>query len=178
MPFDISAFQSQLNISGVAKTSNYEVRVFGPDSDVSSQRDLTYRCASVNIPGRRVLTTEITDFSLPRFAGYSSSVSDVNMTIILSEDLREKIYFEKWLDKITGNYRVQTSDTMFDLAFYDDYAKGSTMEIYQFNDNGEQTRIHSLLELFPYDISDITTAWDDNSIMYLDVSFKYRFYRN
>src|SRR4051812_7829098 len=122
MPFNINTFMANLNRGGLAKTANFEVMVHRPfGSNVNQERDLQFRCTSCTIPGRRVDTTETTDFSLPKSIGYMTTLDDVNMRILLSEDMREKTYFDEWLDAIVGSYRLgQINKSMFDLGFYDD----------------------------------------------------------
>lgn len=180
MPFNINDFISNLNHGGVAKSANYEVMVHRPfGSAINQERDLIFRCTSVTAPGRNIYTTENTDYSLPRSFAYTSSHDDISMRVLLSEDMREKIYFEEWLDGIVGDYRTgEMHDQMFDVGFYDDYALNTVVEITQFGAVGNKVHKHVLREAYPISIGSIQHDWSDDSILYLDVTWKYRFYTN
>ncbi len=178
MPFNIDAFRANLDRGGVAKTANFQVMVQRPfGSNINLERDLQFRCTSCTIPGRRIDTTPTQDFVFPKFVGYNVSLDDVSMRIILSEDLAEKIYFEEWLDAVSGSYRTgETSANMFDYGFYDDYALNTIIEITQYDTTGIETHRHTLREAFPISVGSVDLSWEEDSIMYLDVTFKYRYY--
>jgi hypothetical protein len=178
MPFNINDFLANLNKGGVAKSANYEVMIQRPFGNTSGQeRDMMFRVSNCTTPGRRIETTDIQDYSMERFVGYKTSFEDVSMRILLSEDLREKEYFEEWLDAIGGNYRLdQLNSQMFDIGFYDDYALNTVVQITQFDATGEPTHLHILKEAYPISVGSLDGSWDADEIMYLDVIWKYRFY--
>jgi hypothetical protein len=178
MPFDIDRFRANLDRGGLAKSANFQVMVQRPfGSNINMERDLQFRCTSCSIPGRHIDTTPTQDFVFPKYVGYNVSLDDVSMRIILSEDLAEKIYFEEWVDRVTGSYRTgQTSNTMFDYGFYDDYALNTIVDITQFDATGFPTHRHTLREAFPISVGSVDLSWEDDSILYLDVTFKYRYY--
>ena len=93
MPFNINEFRSQLENGGVAVPYTFEAYVFGPESS-TDERELIYRIDSIDIPGRSIQTADRKISGPPRRVGYDVINSDINMTIILSEDFREKIYIE------------------------------------------------------------------------------------
>lgn len=180
MPFNINEFIGNLSHGGLAKGANFEVTIHRPfGSAINQERDLVFRCASVTTPGRNIFTTDATDYSMPRPIGYMAVPDDVSMRIILSEDLREKVYFEQWVDEVVGNYRLGSmNDQMFDVGFYDTYALNTVVDIVQFAATGVKTHKHTLREAFPVYVGSIQNDWSDDSILYLDVNWRYRFYTN
>jgi len=180
LPFNINEFIGNLGQGGVAKAANFEVMIHRPfGSAINQERDLIFRCSNVLTPGRNVYTTETKDFSMPRPIGYMAVADDVAMRVILSEDLREKVYFEEWIDEIVGKYRLGSmNDQMFDLGYYDDYALNTVVEIKQFAATGKPTHKHILREAYPIYVGSIQNDWSDDAILYLDVNWKYRFYTN
>jgi hypothetical protein len=178
MPFNIDEFRANLERGGLAKSANFQVLVQRPfGSNINLERDLQFRCTNCTIPGRHIDTVPTQDFSMPKYVGYNVSLDDVQMRILLSEDMAEKIYFDEWMDKISGSYRTGvTENTMFDYGFYDDYALNTIVEITQYDATGVKTHKHTLREAFPISIGSVDTSWEEDSILYLDVTWKYRYY--
>lgn len=178
MPFNINNFIANINSSGVAKSGNFEVVINRPNApDASDARNMSLRTSYATAPGRRINTAEIKDYGVTRWAGYSESLEDVTIRILLSEDLREKLYFEKWFDEIVGDHRSNNlNNKMYDFGYYDDYCKHNSVTITQYDVTGTPVHFHQLLEAFPVQVGDVDGSWADDSILYLDVVFKYRHY--
>lgn len=177
MAFNINNFIANINDSGVAKSGNFEVVINRPGADAADARNMTLRTAFATAPGRRIDTTEIKDYGVIRWAGYAETLEDVTIRILLSEDLREKLYFEKWFDEVVGDHRSnQINNRMYDFGYYDDYCKNNTVTITQFDATGKPVHFHQLLETFPVQVGDVDGTWADDTVLYLDVTFKYRHY--
>jgi hypothetical protein len=95
MAFNVNSMVSSINKSGVASLAHYEVYING-FGDTDTERDLTYRADSVDIPGRSMTTVEhkFQNYGPVNKVAYGSVYGDVSVQFILSEDLREKEYFE------------------------------------------------------------------------------------
>ena len=91
-------------------------------SDVSKQ--LTLQCQSVSLPAHDLQTQNRAYASEPgremvQTHGYAGTI---DCTFLLSNDLREKHYFEQWQNLAVDNYTHKAN-------YYDDYI--GSMEIYQ-----------------------------------------------
>lgn len=181
MSFSIDQFVSELNIGNVSRLTHFTVLVSGPPilQGINQEYDMTFRCDAVTEPGRTIsMASDMYHYGLHNHRASGSEISTISLTIILSEDHREREYFERWQDLIVGNYRSgQLSTQMYDLEYYDNYV--GTMQIYRYDDSGVVTRIIKCKEVFPIDIGDIELAWDNgNNIARLTVKMQIKYYIN
>lgn len=117
--FSANRMVSSINKSGVALTSHFEVFVHGP----TSGNDMKLRIDTIDIPGRTFapIDHKFTNMGPVNRIPGQQFYSDVTATIILSEDFREKDYFEAWQEKMvnTGAYETATdakTDAINDAA--------------------------------------------------------------
>lgn len=177
--FNIADFIATLNEGNFAKTALFDVIVTPPrtmSTDMGELYDLTYRCEATDLPGRNVLTYDSIIYGLPTKIAYGSSVNDVTLSFILSEDYREKIFFETWIDKITGNYRTgEVSQNMFEIGYYKEYIGG--LLIRNYSETGEVVKETELVEAYPINIGNVSLNWQNGAeIAKLPVTFAYRYY--
>ena len=174
MSFSISEFAASIGASGVANASNFKVIITPPSS--LQIDELSMRCESVDFPGRNVEFVE-TGYSGMNFkVAMGSNVPEINISLILSTDFREKVDILAWQDKIVGNYRNgQIAGNMFNINYYDDY-KGR-VTILQYDDEGEVSYTCDLIDAFPASVGNITGNWADGAIIHkLPVTFVYRYF--
>ena len=159
-------------------------------SDVSKQ--LTLQCQSVSLPAHDLQTQNRAYASEPgremvQTHGYAGTI---DCTFLLSNDLREKHYFEQWQNLAVDNYTHKAN-------YYDDYI--GSMEIYQLSTKAKQNRSagpHSDLEkhakfeeertygivaseVYPKTIGAVSfSASGANEISTLDVRFEFRQWYN
>lgn len=180
MPFNIEEFKANINAGGLARSSNYEIQITRPrfegDTSTDISRDIVFRCEQVDIPGRRVATADIRYAGTLRRFGYDVLPTPVAMQFILSEDMREKVYFEEWQDAMIGKHRTgYTGDDMFDLGYYDDYV--GTVIIRQYNEIGSVVYETKLLEAYPMEVNGVTASWlSGEQILRQNVLISYRHY--
>lgn len=195
MTLNITQLTSQLNKSGVAKASHFEVQVMlppiggnsfvGPSRafDDSVMRGLTFRVESCEIPGRTMATTEhrFRNYGPVNKIPYSQIYGDVTMTILMSEDLREKEAMEIWQDTIqnTGTFIEEYDRTAgvvpYNTRYFDDYT--GTVIIRQYGEAGQLRSIHTLLEAYPIIVTPMTLTWSSDETLKLPVTFAYRHYK-
>lgn len=204
MPFNINEFSSELSKGGIAKTSHFEVYVTGPQDKKPKEkgglinaikskiktfvkesllgitdRGMTSRIDSVDIPGRFLTTA---DYKHKNYGPlikipYGQIYSDVNITIILSEDMKEKRYFEEWQNAIQGTGYDYTGSGLekFNSYYYDDYV--GVVEIRQYGSSGTLQSIHKLNGAYPIGVGAVSMAWGTDDVAKLPVTFSYRNYR-
>jgi len=177
--FDIAEFLAQTNQSGFTKLQNFYCHISRTSNgDSAAERDMTFRCSAVNLPSRSILTIDHMIYGLPYQKAVGTDLDDCQVRIMLSEDLREKLYFEQWQDQMVGNYRTGSITTsMFNLGYYDTYANG-TLTINVQNDIGDTTHTLQLLECYPTAMGLTENyAWSDpNQFNHLNVNFAYRYF--
>lgn len=183
MPFNINEMMSSLNKTGIAKKSNFEVQLSGPGDDISAERDLLYRAVAVNLPGRNISTTQykFSNYGPLSKIPYGQLYGDVTVEFLLSEDMREKEYFENWQNEMvdTGAFEVNNGIksrrlSKFNTKYFDDYT--GRIIIRQYDSTGGIASIHTLHECYPLLISDIAMSWSDGDAARMSVGFAYRNY--
>ena len=206
MAFKINEFTSNLNAAGYAKQDRFEVRVIPPSSGsgggsalgrlisglsllggrvgeiagvLSSLGEgvdtfhLALRADAAELPGRAVQTLD------NRYYGPLRKSGDTTISFICSEDLREKLFFEKWQDLIVGKHRepgTNADSESFNAGYYDDYV--SSIEIVQLNENNDITFEMKLLEAYPLQIAPLPLNWGSDELHKLSVTFAYNRYES
>jgi len=176
MGFNVNTMVSSLNKSGVAKTSHFEVFIQG-GGDISTERELSYRAESVDIPGRSISSVEhkFQNYGPVNKVAYGSIYGDVTVQFIMSQDMREKEYFEIWQDKMVGTGAFADGQPQFNTKYFDNYA--GTIEIRQYGSHGNLHSIHTLNEAYPLIINPITMSWAEDNAARLGVTFAYKNYK-
>jgi hypothetical protein len=189
--FNVNKMVTTINKSGIAKGAHFEVQVVPPankDFDAAVTENLLYRCDSVDLPGRTLQTLDhrFTNYGPMNKVPYMAQYGDVSASIILSEDLREKEFFEVWHNLIqnTGSFEVGGSDTLngrysnaqFNNKYHSSYI--GTVIIRQYGSSGDLRSIHTLREAFPINMNPITMNWEDDAPSRLSVGFAYRYYNS
>lgn len=173
MAFNISQFISQIDRGNLARKSLFDCIISRPNSD--NDENLTFRINHVILPGRNIRTVEHSDYGVQYHRAYISSFEPVYISVILSDDLREKEFFESWQDEVIGNYRTgNISQSMYDLGYYNDYI--GTMEIRCYDETGNKSYTAKLQECYPIGINGLRYDWQDNEVQNLDVIMAYKFY--
>lgn len=182
MPFNVNNLVSSINKTGIAKTSHFEVQVTGA-GDSSLEESMMARIDTVDLPGRSLMTAEH-KFSygpLNKVPYGGQTYGDLTMGIILSEDMREKEYFEVWQNKIvnTGAFDVgvvpQNALSKFNTKYFDSYLGSVTIR--QYGSAGELRSIYTLNETYPIIINPISMSWGQDEVARMSVTMAYRNYQ-
>jgi hypothetical protein len=178
MGFNINNMIAGMNKSGVAKTSHFEVFIQG-GGDMETERQLSYRAETVDIPGRSVTTVEhkFQNYGPVNKVAYGQVYGDVTVQFLLSEDMREKEYFEIWQDKMvgTGAFNASNGQNAYNTKYFDDYS--GTVEIRQYGSQGELRSIHTLNDAYPIIVNPVTMNWGEDAAARMGVTFAYRNYK-
>ena len=181
MAFNINQFNADIASKGVSKESDFEVKIYFPQSLGGLDSDLTLRAEQAVIPGRSAQSIDDARDVVgpPRKIGYTAIYLPVTITFLCDEELRIKEKMEKWMDIITGNHRVAprslfTGTTPFNPGYYSDYI--GTIEIVKMNQTGTRAITTRLLEAYPLSIALLNLSWESSSLHKLQVEFQYRYY--
>ena len=172
MPFKPDEFAANLNKRGVAKASNFEVKIIG-GIDIATERDMTFRAETAELPGRTLSTNEYRIYGPIRKIPYASTYTDTSITILSSKDLAEKVYFEEWQNLI-HNHKADDRGGQYNLGYYNDYIKD--VIITTFDESGGQTSEHTFNEAYPIGIAPIGLSWGSDELIKLQITFAYRDY--
>lgn len=140
---------------------------------------LALRADAAELPGRAVQTLDNRYYGPLRKSGYQANYVDTTISFICSEDLREKLFFEKWQDLIVGKHRepgTNADSESFNAGYYDDYV--SSIEIVQLNENNDITFEMKLLEAYPLQIAPLPLNWGSDELHKLSVTFAYNRYES
>ncbi len=171
----ILRFFSQLRKGGVASTATFEVMVNAPDGNRDQERNLLFRCSSVDLPGRGMQVKDSVTYGAPYQVAVTGTGNTCEVEIILSENLSEREYILNWQDKILGTHRKNISGNMWDIGYYSDYVR--TLDIYKINDLDEIVHETKLIDAFPTTVGTLQMSWDQGAaILRLPVTFAYRYF--
>jgi len=178
--FNVNKLTSSISKTGVAQASHFDVQISYSGGSIE-ERDLNMRADSANLPGRTMMTMEhkFTNYGPINKVPYSQVYGDFTVSFIMSEDLREKDYFEKWHDAMvnTGAYEYTSrprSYSKFNTRYFDDYV--GTVIVRQYGAAGNLRTIHKLNEAYPLLIGEVGMDWSSGDLAKLQVTFAYRNY--
>lgn len=181
MTFNAQEMISSLSKSGVAKTSHYEVEMDPPWSMKEYQpyaREMLARAETAELPGRTITTT---DFKFSNYGPiskipYGQVYTDVTCSFVLSEDMREKQFFEIWQQFMvdTGAFASGGYQSKFNVRYFWDYCGRVTIR--QYGSNGSIKNVFTLIDAYPIIISPISMSYGSDEIAKMSVTFAYRHY--
>jgi len=134
-------------------------------------RRISFRCDSISLPGRNLRTQMNGNiYGPPHEVVQGQTFAEVAASFYAGSDLAERYFFEEW-QKVTYN-----PDT-YNINYYKEYV--GAVEIYTLNEQGERTYGVRLEEAFPITVDAIALGHaSNNTINKVNVSFKYRYWRN
>ncbi len=193
MPFNITNFTSEINDKGFARSDFFEVIFTGfplkvvaaieestsPPTNVRTDF-LSLRAESVTVPQRAITPIEYKDYGAPFKIGSTANYVEIDMTFILSSDMRERNFFLAWQDVIAGNHRLQSGNargSSFDLGYFDEY-KCDGIEIIHYEGGKEiaPSYITQLRDAYPLNVGVVTRSWASAEILKQSVTFTYRYF--
>jgi len=186
MPFNINDFTSQINKSGFAKLSDFEVEmpniVGGVKIDSTGSDYLKYRIASIDMPPRSITFSDYRDYGVPYKIPTQSNFIDVTMQVICSHDYREREYFLKWQDLIVGKHRRSDNNNasevrrQWDIAYYNDIVSDITIKNY--SEDGKTKYEIKLIDAFPALVGNMTMSWSTSEFSVFPVTINYRYFQD
>lgn len=194
MSFKTDEFLAALNKTGVAKSSNFMVKIHGK-SDANIEREMQFRADTAELPGRTISTNEYRIYGPIRKIAYTDTYTDTTIGILCSEDLMEKWYFEDWQQKIVYHQAKKTGSlpatvvttpagsaeqpaedevSHHDIGYYDEYV--ATVVVNQYDEVGSVRSAHTFNEAYPIGIAPIAVNWGNQDLIRLNVTFAFRDY--
>lgn len=139
MSFRLNEFVSEINKSGVARPSYFSMIITPPLKLIQRypefKRAITLRVESASLPSRIILNQDQRYYGPIRRIPYGYNSQDLIMSVILSEDMREREMFSRWQDLMVGNSRTRrdgdgfSKEGIFDAGYYNDAIMGASIEL-------------------------------------------------
>jgi len=173
IPSNINEMMENIRRDSIAYSNRFEVEIQPPliigGLNPSMSRSLTLRCNSVSVPGRSLTTQNYRFYGPQRQMPYEPLYSgDLALTYILSSDLRERAFFENWLNNICNpnNYK---------FSFYDQYVTSIMVKVLDKTDSVVYTAV--VEEAYPKQLGELMMGYEkDNEMITQDITFAYRKY--
>lgn len=162
MPFGVNEFSAEIAKSGVARTSNFLVEIGAPEGLLLDTKSMPLRIEQVSIPSRTLTTFAQNYYGPPREIPYRYTSAPVSLTILLSEDMREREFFMQWQDLFVGKRRNQESlpTGIYDCGYFKESVGSVTIKQYGESPSSQgRNRSSSLLG----DIKDAAEAFGVNT---------------
>lgn len=150
----------------VAKVARFAVTIDSVGGIITT-RELTFLCEAAEFPGRALTTDDIRYYG-PSFKMPSKSeYTDINLTFICRQQMREKEFFDAWMEFINPKDR-------YDFEYRDNYT--TPIHIWQFSDIGpplKATYKVTLRKAFPINVNPMGMNWAEDNFHRLQVTFAY-----
>ncbi len=142
---------------------------------ISIDNTFQYRCETAEFPGRTIATMDDAVGAGPALKlPYDVTYNDISMTIICSEDMNERQFFELWMDVIVGKADSGHGGL---INYYDNYATGNILAINQVDSSGDILSTWNLFDVYPIALTPMTASWEDsNTYQRFGVTLSYRYY--
>ena len=134
-------------------------------------RKVGLQCETIDFPGRNLDTAPDTNIYGPvREIVQGYSYADLDATFRMSNDYREKKFFETW-------QRLAYNPQTWSMGYYDDYSGG--IQIFQLDQNDRRKYGVELIECFPKTVAAQTLSYAQaTDVQKLNVTFSYRYWKN
>ena len=137
--FSLNGFTSEINKTGIARPAYFMMVITPPnklllkDSKTADlSRGMSLRVEQSELPTRSILFHDQRYYGPRRSIPYGYNSQPLTMSIIMSEDYREREFFLRWQDMLLGLSRGHTSHNtpgVFDTGYYDSATKDANVEL-------------------------------------------------
>lgn len=186
MAFDVDAFSAEINSTGWARNSHFELEVGGDilskvGGGFAMSSSMAFRCSTAIMPGRNIENVAYRDYGVPYKMGIEANYVDMQIGIILSPDLREREFFMRWQDLVGGMHRnpglsASQRRTQFNVGYYDDYVCKRGITVYKLDQQGFKTYAVDLMDSYPAQITGLSLDWSSDVASILNVNMSYRYF--
>ena len=134
-----------------------------------------FRCEKAELPGRTLATSEDAVGGGPSLKlPYDVTYNDMTLSIICSTDMKEREFFEIWMDKIIGRGGRGNAGL---VSYYSDYALGVSLKVEQLDEKGNTLIAYTLNDIYPTALTPMNASWEEpNTYQRFGVTLAYRYY--
>ena len=158
---------------------NIALKALMVTNGVSDIKDFSFRCEKAEFPGRSIATSDDTGAGGPALKlPYDVSYNDISISVICSPDMKERLFFESWIDSIVGRAGLTNKVPVGGLiSYFEDYARDITLIVSQLDEAGNTLIKYTMNDVYPITISPMNATWEEvNSYQRFGVTFFYRHY--
>ena len=172
MAGSISNFKASFR-GDLARPNRFDVNIPVPLTllpYVKSAKSMQYRCEVAQLPGRSLSTTEQKFGSNPvEKHPYQTTYNDIDLTFIVSGDMREKMFFDAWMEVINPS-------SNFNFRYKKDYS--TSIVIRQYDVTNKLVYDAMLIDAFPSVVNQLDLEWSSDGYHKLSVVFEYTYWTN
>jgi len=170
--FKISDLRSK--VGAVARPNLFTCYLDGSSVFESQIPNFSFRCEKAEFPGRTIATTDDT-FSGPSLKlPYDMTYNDITLSIICSEDMKERRFFERWMNLIVKPASQPDAGT---VAYHSEYARGLRLVVEQLDSNNKILASYACYDPYPIAITPMNATWDEvNTYQRFGVTLTYRYH--
>lgn len=171
MPGSIADFKASFN-KDLARANKFDVYIpvpLGMVPFIGTSRKLSLRCESAQLPGRNFDTTPMKIYGVYENFPFQTSYDNVTMTFLVSDDMKEKSFFDSWMNWIQPTLT-------FDTKYKQDYAV--MLRINQYDVQNKLSLSIDLVDAFPIAVNQLDLDWSSDAVHKLAVTFAYTSWRS
>ena len=171
MAGSIAEFKSSFS-KELARPSKFDVNIPVPLGLIpyrGTSRMLTMRCENAELPGRTIATTSMKIYGVEEKFPYMSSYNDMSLTFIVSDDMKEKLFFDAWLNWINPS-------TSYNIKYKQDYSVA--LRINQYDVQNKVSYAVDLVDAFPIAVNGMDLSWSADGYHKVTVTFAYTSWRD
>lgn len=181
--FNISNFRSQ--VSSLARPNLFMAKfanlpsVFSKTSYgiESVNETFEFRCERAELPGKSIATIDDVHSGSTTKLAYDLVYNDITLTIIATNDMKDRVFFETWMDNIVVRGGQDNYGAGGLVSYYDSYASNSILELFQLREDGSAAAKYTLYDIYPIQLSPMTLAWEEiNTYQRFTVTMSYRYH--
>jgi hypothetical protein len=171
MAGSIAEFKSSFS-KELARPSKFDVNIPVPLGLIpyrGTSRMLTMRCENAELPGRTIATTSMKIYGVEEKFPYMSSYNDMSLTFIVSDNMKEKKFFDAWLNWINPN-------SNYNMKYKQDYSVA--LRINQYDVKNKVSYSVDLVDAFPIAVNGMDLSWSADGYHKVTVTFAYTSWRD
>jgi len=141
--------------------------------------NFTFRCEKAELPGRTLATIDESGAGPTLKLPYDNTYNDMTISVICSQDMKEREFFETWMDAIVhpGSDSLIGGKLPGLISYHSDYARGVKMEIAQLDDDAKSLYTYVLQDVFPVALTSMNATWEEtNTYQRFGVTLSYRYH--
>lgn len=135
----------------------------------------SFRCEKAELPGRSLATVDDAVGGGPALKlPYDVTYNDITLSIICSDDMIEREFFENWMDRIIGAGGKSNAGL---VSYYSDYALGVSLIVDQLNEQNQILFRYTLKDIYPTALTPMNATWEEtNTYQRFGVTLAYRYH--
>jgi hypothetical protein len=172
--FNIDEFRTNITAHGeLARSDKFNVYMTVPTviSGGINPAELTLQCEASELPSRDIQQIEYRHYGFIKRIPHMNQYGQATFTFIVTGDMWEKRLFDRWMDVMIP---TQTGLVTYPLDASSMAVYETTIQINQYNVNGEPIYSAVLIDAIPTSVSPLSLDWSADQPHKLTVTFNFR----